>query len=90
MRALDKLNLRNTRTRILTRLAGAPPYERCVEAERLQGECRKLIHELSIVRAKAAQELHDEGLSWAEVGELIGTGRGRAHALAAKAAGKAA
>jgi|GEM_PF-1284536 len=42
----------------------------------------ELQHWLRQVRQRAVQEMHDDGLSYADIGKAIGTSRVRAHQIA--------
>lgn len=75
------VTIRRPQARALETLAALPPYERAVVAARVIDEARQFQASLGQMRREAAAELRRAGLTWREVGELIGVVPERARML---------
>lgn len=82
----ERISNRRAHARTLRNLRALPPYERAVEAERIIEEARRFQARLGALRANAAAELRQQGLTWREVGNLIGVLPERARVLGIKGA----
>ena len=64
--------LRRAVLRIIRDLEAMPPAERAYEGRLVIEGLYEAVNAISGVRAKAARDLKADGLTWAEVGDLLG------------------
>lgn len=83
-RVLDSLGM-NTSQRVSAeyeRIASiADPYELLRAATERLGEAQQEVTELARLRRRLIQDLHAQGLSYAQIGEAAGLSRGRIHQI---------
>lgn len=72
----------------LRRLAAAHPLERTEGLERFIEDCRVAMAAAADMRAQTAADLREQGLTWREVGELLGVTTAQAHNIATGRSGE--
>lgn len=77
----SRITNRRAQARAVRNLRNLPPYERAVAAERIIEEARQFQAQLGALRREAAAELRRAGLTWREVGLLIGVVPDRARRM---------
>lgn len=75
------LTMRPESARMLARLPAMQPWERCVAAGRVREELRHTRKALTEVRRVAVLEMRDQGMTWQEIGNMIGMSKQKAHVL---------
>ena len=75
------VTMRPESAKMLARLTPMRPWERAVAAGRVRDELRHTRKALTEVRRLAVLEMRDMGMSWQEIGDLIGMSKQKAHVL---------